>query len=148
MYIKSIDEAVRKAISEAAHIFKDGDVERIVKEACEKANQRISIKMPVTISTPNEPWIYISSTLTADRNFELFVIVNLTDVAEDYLRDTQFEATRKIIAGRGSTIDNNMLNIVIGLFTHRAQSITNGGRRIKANGHYRKFHIDALGTTR
>ncbi len=36
MYIKSIDEAVRKAISEAAHIFKDGDVERIVKEACEK----------------------------------------------------------------------------------------------------------------
>ena len=108
MYIKSIDEAVRKAISEAAHIFKDGDVERIVKEACEKANQRISIKMPVTISTPNEPWIYISSTLTADRNFELFVIVNLTDVAEDYLRDTQFEATRKIIAGRGSTIDNKI----------------------------------------
>lgn len=91
MYIKSIDEAVRKAISEAAHIFKDGDVERIVKEACEKANQRISIKMPVTISTPNEPWIYISSTLTADRNFELFVIVNLTDVAEDYLKAKVFQ---------------------------------------------------------
>lgn len=91
MYIKSIDEAVRKAISEAAHIFKDRDVEQVVKEACEKANQRISIKMPVTISTPDEPWIYISSALTADRNFELFVIVNLTDVAEDYLKAKVFQ---------------------------------------------------------
>lgn len=91
MYIKSIDEAVRKAISDASQLFKDRDVEQVVKEACEKANQRISIKMPVTISTPDEPWIYISSALTADRNFELFVIVNLTDVAEDYLKAKVFQ---------------------------------------------------------
>ena len=91
MYIKSIDEAVRKAISDASHLFKDRDVEQVVKEACEKANQRISIKMPVTISTPDEPWIYISSALTADRNFELFVIINLTDVAEDYLKAKVFQ---------------------------------------------------------
>lgn len=91
MYIKSIDEAVRKAISDASHLFKDRDVEQVIKEACEKANQRISIKMPVTISTSDEPWIYISSALTVDRNFELFVIVNLTDVAEDYLKAKVFQ---------------------------------------------------------
>ncbi|ELP0880825.1 TPA: hypothetical protein RRJ08_004034 [Klebsiella pneumoniae] len=91
MYIKSIDEAVRKAVSDASHLFKDRDVEQVIKEACEKANQRISIKMPVTIATPNEPWIYISSALTADRNFELFVIVNLTDVTEDYLKAKVFQ---------------------------------------------------------
>ena len=49
--------------------------------------------MPVTISTPDEPWIYISSALTADRNFELFVIINLTDVAEDYLKAKVFRAS-------------------------------------------------------
>lgn len=90
MYIKSIDEAIRKAIEESG-AFKGKEVEHIVKEAYEKASQRISIKMPVTISTPDEPWIYISSTLTCDRNFELFVIVNLTDVSEDYLKAKVFQ---------------------------------------------------------
>lgn len=91
MYIKSIDDAVRKAISDASHLFKDRDVEQLVKEACEKANKRISIKMPVTISTPEEPWIYISSALTVDQHFELFVIVNLADVAEGYLKAKVFQ---------------------------------------------------------
>jgi hypothetical protein len=91
MYIKSIEEAVRKAIGEVSHLFKNQDIEQVVKEACEKANKRISIKMPVTISTPMEPWIYVSSALTVDRHFELFVIVNLTDVAEDYLKAKVFQ---------------------------------------------------------
>lgn len=86
MLIKSIDDAVRKAVADAGDVFKDQDVEKIIKEACEKGAKRVDLKMPVTIATKDEPWIYVSSTVTIDRNFEIYVIVDLSDVSEDYLK--------------------------------------------------------------
>ncbi|WP_154943800.1 hypothetical protein [Klebsiella grimontii] len=86
MLIKSIDDAVRKAVADAGDVFRGQDIEKIIKEACDKGAERVDLKMPVTIATKDEPWIYISSAVTIDRNFEIYVIVDLSDVSEDYLK--------------------------------------------------------------
>lgn len=86
MLIKSIDDAVRKAVSDAGDVFNGQDIEKIIQKACKEGAKRVDLKMPVTIATENEPWIYISSVVTIDRDFELYVIVDLSDVSEDYLK--------------------------------------------------------------
>ena len=86
MLIKSIDDAVRKAVADAGDVFNGQDIEKIIQKACEEGAKRIDLKMPVTIATKDEPWIYVSSTVTIDRNFEIYVIVDLSDVSEDYLK--------------------------------------------------------------
>ncbi|HHT4259226.1 TPA: hypothetical protein ACTYZB_004894 [Klebsiella variicola] len=77
MYIKSIHEAASKAVSEAGEVFKGHDIEKIIKEACQKGSERVSWKMPLALSE-KQPWLHINSTITADRLFEIFVIVDLS----------------------------------------------------------------------
>ena len=86
MFIESIDTAVRKAIADAGDVFHGHDIEKLVAEACTAGAERISLNLPVTLTTADEPWLYVSSALTYDRKFEIYVMLDLSRVSEDYLK--------------------------------------------------------------